>query len=98
MMPRGSSPYAAFALAENTKAFLPIFKQALLRRGEPMRVQPASRDSRGGRVSSGISSSRRGCRKKNVASSANLRKRPWREIAQKAGERLAAVRLYLAGE
>lgn len=31
-------PYAAFALAENTKAFLPIFKQALLRRGKPMRV------------------------------------------------------------
>lgn len=31
-------PYAAFALAENTKAFLPIFKQALLRRGKPMRL------------------------------------------------------------
>lgn len=31
-------PYAAFALAENTKAFLPIFKQALLRRGRPMRL------------------------------------------------------------
>jgi transposase InsO family protein len=26
-------PYAAFALAENTQAFLPVFKQALLRRG-----------------------------------------------------------------
>lgn len=31
-------PYAAFALAENTKAFLPIFKQALLRRGRPTRL------------------------------------------------------------
>lgn len=31
-------PYAAFALAENTKAFLPIFKQALLRRGRPARL------------------------------------------------------------
>jgi putative transposase len=31
-------PYAAFALAENTKAFLPIFKQALLRRGKPTRL------------------------------------------------------------
>lgn len=26
-------PYAAFALSENTRAFLPVFKQALLRRG-----------------------------------------------------------------
>jgi hypothetical protein len=26
-------PYAAFALAENTRAFLPILKQAILRRG-----------------------------------------------------------------
>jgi hypothetical protein len=32
------SPYAAFALAENTQAFLPIFKQALQRRGRPMRL------------------------------------------------------------
>lgn len=31
-------PYAAFALAENTKAFLPIFKQALQRRGKPVRL------------------------------------------------------------
>lgn len=31
-------PYAAFALAENTKAFLPVFKQALLRRGRPTRL------------------------------------------------------------
>ena len=31
-------PYAAFALAENTQAFLPIFKQALLRRGRPTRL------------------------------------------------------------
>lgn len=31
-------PYAAFALAENTKAFLPVFKQALLRRGKPTRL------------------------------------------------------------
>jgi len=31
-------PYAAFALAENTPAFLPIFKQALQRRGRPMRL------------------------------------------------------------
>ena len=31
-------PYAAFALAENTKAFLPIFKQALQRRGQPARL------------------------------------------------------------
>jgi hypothetical protein len=31
-------PYAAFALAENTKAFLPVFKQALQRRGKPIRL------------------------------------------------------------
>ena len=31
-------PYAAFTLAENTQAFLPVFKQALLRRGLPMRL------------------------------------------------------------
>ena len=31
-------PYAAFALAENTQAFLPIFKQALQRRGRPARL------------------------------------------------------------
>jgi putative transposase len=31
-------PYAAFAFAENTQAFLPIFKQALQRRGRPMRL------------------------------------------------------------
>jgi putative transposase len=31
-------PYAAFALAENTQAFLPIFKQALQRRGQPARL------------------------------------------------------------
>jgi putative transposase len=31
-------PYAAFALAENTQAFLPIFKQALQRRGRPSRL------------------------------------------------------------
>jgi len=31
-------PYGAFALAENTQAFLPIFKQALQRRGRPMRL------------------------------------------------------------
>lgn len=31
-------PYAAFALAENTQAFLPLFKQALRRRGRPMRL------------------------------------------------------------
>ncbi len=30
-------PYAAFALSENTAAFLPVFKQALLRRGLPVR-------------------------------------------------------------
>jgi putative transposase len=31
-------PYAAFALSENTQAFLPLFKQALLRRGRPARL------------------------------------------------------------
>jgi putative transposase len=31
-------PYAAFALAENAAAFMPIFKQALLRRGVPKRL------------------------------------------------------------
>lgn len=31
-------PYAAFTLAENTAAFLPVFKQALLRRGLPQRL------------------------------------------------------------
>ncbi len=31
-------PYAAFALAENTIAFLPVFKQALIRRGLPQRL------------------------------------------------------------
>jgi putative transposase len=31
-------PYAAFVLAENTQAFLPVFKQALQRRGRPMRL------------------------------------------------------------
>ena len=31
-------PFAAFALAENTQAFLPIFKQALMRRGLPQRL------------------------------------------------------------
>jgi transposase InsO family protein len=31
-------PYAAFALAENTQAFLPLFKQALRRRGLPERL------------------------------------------------------------
>ena len=31
-------PYAAFALSENTAAFLPVFKQALLRRGLPQRL------------------------------------------------------------
>ena len=31
-------PYAAFALAENTQAFLPILKQAILRRGFPQRL------------------------------------------------------------
>lgn len=31
-------PFAAFALSENTQAFLPIFKQALMRRGLPQRL------------------------------------------------------------
>lgn len=31
-------PYAAFAFAENTAAFLPVFKQALIRRGIPHRL------------------------------------------------------------
>jgi transposase InsO family protein len=31
-------PYAAFALAESTQAFLPVFKQAVLRRGVPKRL------------------------------------------------------------
>ena len=31
-------PYCAFALAESTRAFLPVFKQALLRRGLPARL------------------------------------------------------------
>jgi transposase InsO family protein len=31
-------PYAAFAFAENTQAFLPVFKQALIRRGLPQRL------------------------------------------------------------
>jgi len=31
-------PYAAFAFAENTAAFLPVFKQALIRRGLPERL------------------------------------------------------------
>jgi transposase InsO family protein len=31
-------PFAAFAFAENTQAFLPVFKQALLRRGCPERL------------------------------------------------------------
>jgi putative transposase len=31
-------PYCAFALAENTRAFLPVLKQALLRRGLPQRL------------------------------------------------------------
>lgn len=31
-------PYAAFAFAESTTAFLPVFKQALLRRGIPKRL------------------------------------------------------------
>ena len=32
------SPFSAFALAENTVAFLPVFKQALIRRGVPQRL------------------------------------------------------------
>ena len=31
-------PHAAFAFSENTRAFLPVFKQALLRRGLPERL------------------------------------------------------------
>jgi len=31
-------PYASFALSENTAAFLPVFKQALMRRGVPARL------------------------------------------------------------
>ena len=31
-------PFAAFAYAENTTAFLPVFKQAIARRGRPMRL------------------------------------------------------------
>ena len=31
-------PFAAFAFAENTTAFLPVLKQALLRRGLPERL------------------------------------------------------------
>lgn len=31
-------PYCAFALSENTQAFLPVFKQALMRRGVPQRL------------------------------------------------------------
>jgi transposase InsO family protein len=31
-------PFAAFALAENTSAFLPVLKQAVLRRGTPKRL------------------------------------------------------------
>ena len=31
-------PYAAFALAENVASFMPVFKQALLRRGLPKRL------------------------------------------------------------
>jgi transposase InsO family protein len=31
-------PYCAFACSENTQAFLPVFKQALLRRGLPQRL------------------------------------------------------------
>lgn len=31
-------PYAAFALSENTQAFLPVFQQALMRRGLPLRL------------------------------------------------------------
>ena len=31
-------PYAAFARGENTAAFLPVFKQALIRRGLPHRL------------------------------------------------------------
>jgi len=31
-------PYCAFAMSENTQAFLPVFKQALIRRGQPQRL------------------------------------------------------------
>ena len=31
-------PYCTFALSENTQAFLPVFKQAMLRRGIPQRL------------------------------------------------------------
>jgi putative transposase len=31
-------PYCAFAMSENTQAFLPVFKQALQRRGVPQRL------------------------------------------------------------
>lgn len=31
-------PYAAFALSENTSAFLPVLKQAVMRRGVPLRL------------------------------------------------------------
>ena len=31
-------PFAAFAHAENTTAFLPVFKHAIVRRGLPMRL------------------------------------------------------------
>jgi len=31
-------PYCAFAMSENTQAFLPVFKQALVRRGLPQRL------------------------------------------------------------
>ena len=31
-------PYAAFAFAESTTAFLPVLKQALLRRGRPLKL------------------------------------------------------------
>jgi transposase InsO family protein len=31
-------PYCAFALSENTQAFLPVLKQALVRRGQPARL------------------------------------------------------------
>ncbi len=31
-------PYCAFAMSENTQSFLPVFKQALLRRGLPQRL------------------------------------------------------------
>lgn len=31
-------PYAAFAFAESTVAFLPVFRQALIRRGQPARL------------------------------------------------------------